>query len=372
LACSEKVWRQIIPRRFLIFRSYITIARWYNINNKAGYNIKYTQEQVEEIFKEKGCILLSQYKNVKDLLKYICKCGIKGEITFEKIRKQKHGCKYCTKISGYTHEEVCKYFKDHNCKLLSTYINIKSKLKYICECGNESEITFDSFKRGVRCCKCGLEKHHAKLRNNIEYVKQFFIDNNCTPLFDEYINGKTLLKYQCSCGSVAKIRFNDFRRGKRCNECSTERKLRSKYIKNNAPVSLQQKYLHKLFGGELNYPVGKSLLDIAFIDNKIYIEYDGSGHNLSVVLKAKTQKEFDEYEKRRKYALYRRKWKEIRIISRKDRLPSDEILTFIYNFALKILNDNNYIVFDIDNKIIKYKNNILQYNYGKLKRLRND
>jgi very-short-patch-repair endonuclease len=305
-------------------------------------------------------------------LKYICHCGSENEISFEKFRKQKKGCSFCTKIGGYSHDEVYNYFKEKNCELISQYTCIKNKLKYICECGIESKISFDNFKNGKRCFECGKENSHNKIRNDIDEIKRFFIKNKCKPLFNEYKNNKTKLKYICSCGNESEITFSDFKRGTRCSECSIQRRLKTKQIKNNAPVSIQQKYIHSLFGGELNYQEGKSSLDIAFPNEKIYVEYDGGGHDLSVKLKSKTQKEFDEKEKRRRYALYRRGWKEIRIISRTDKLPTDIVLCQIFQYGINILNDFNYIVFDIDAGIIKYKDNIINYNYGKLKRFRND
>jgi hypothetical protein len=43
---------------------------------------KYNLDQIKEIFKNNDCELLSKdYKNNKDILKYICKCGKNKEIT---------------------------------------------------------------------------------------------------------------------------------------------------------------------------------------------------------------------------------------------------------------------------------------------------
>lgn len=54
----------------------------------------------------------------------------------------------------YTFEIVKNIFKEQKCELLEhDYKNTKQKLKYICNCGNESVITFESFKNGTRCKK---------------------------------------------------------------------------------------------------------------------------------------------------------------------------------------------------------------------------
>lgn len=58
-----------------------------------------------------------------------------------------------------TYEYVEKYFKEEGCKLLETeYKNNSTKMKYICTCGDINEISFDSFKQGCKCKKCGYKK----------------------------------------------------------------------------------------------------------------------------------------------------------------------------------------------------------------------
>jgi len=114
-----------------------------------------------------------------------------------------------------------------------------------------------------------------------------------------------------------------------------ERSMRTQYLNGNMKCSSQQKYIHNLLGGKLNYPVNRFSLDIAFPEDKIYIEYDGGGHNLSVKLGNKSLLEFNNREIMRYYILKREGWKMIKIISPKDYLPSDKILLEEYNKALE-------------------------------------
>jgi hypothetical protein len=142
-------------------------------------------------------------------------------------------------------------------------------------------------------------------------------------------------------------------------------------IKNGSfQSSRQQNYLHSLLGGNINYVVGRCLLDIAFLDDNFYIEYDGSGHDLSVQFGDLTKEEFDRKELSRKYFLKNLGWKEIRIISKEDFLPSDAILLEMFDIAKDYLKSNhNWIKFDIDNnKIItsQFENDI---NYGRLRKI---
>lgn len=149
-------------------------------------------------------------------------------------------------------------------------------------------------------------------------------------------------------------------------------RFKNMYKNGTAPCSTQQKYLYELLGGELNYPVDNCLLDIAFIDEKIYVEYDGSGHDLRVKFGSETQESFNKKNKKRSYFLSNRGWKEIRIISNKDLLPSDEKILEIIQFAKDYLNtDHHYIKFDIDNSKIKCSQFEKDYDFGELRIIKN-
>lgn len=151
------------------------------------------------------------------------------------------------------------------------------------------------------------------------------------------------------------------------NEEIKQKSLNTMYKNQSGICSTQQKYIFNLLGGKLNYPVNYCMLDIAFPDELIYLEYDGSGHNLSVQLNTITQNQFNIKEIKRRYFLKSKKWKEIRIISRKDKLPSDEVIFLMTEFAKEYLNKgNSWIRFDIDNKIIYCSQFKIKCDFGKL------
>ena len=89
---------------------------------------------------------------------------------------------------------------------------------------------------------------------------------------------------------------------------------------NNVSTSIPQKQLHKLINGFLNFPVGMYPIDIAFPDEKIAVEYNGGGHDLSVKFHAVTREQFIRKEIKRKYFLLNRKWNIITIITPTDKL----------------------------------------------------
>ena len=136
-------------------------------------------------------------------------------------------------------------------------------------------------------------------------------------------------------------------------------------------TSKQQIYLHQLYGGILNYSSGTPILDIAFPEINTYCEYNGGGHKLKVTFGILSEKEFRNKELRRYHYLKDMGWKAIFIDSDDDLLPSDEILQEIKSMALKYLETENWIKFDINNNMIISKNIKINYDYGKLRKIKN-
>lgn len=230
---------------------------------------KHTLVHVQNYFKEQGCELLeTEYKNANTKMKYLCNCGNKSTMTFANFQKGKR-CRKCSGYEKHTFEDVQKYFKEQDCELLSTeYIDNRTKMKYICSCKNISETTFGHFKKGVRCRKCsGYEKH------TFEDVQKYFKEQECELLSIEYINCDTKLNYICNCGNKSEISYDSFRRGSRCNICKNKtEKIVSEFI--------ESKYTNIIFQPKFEWCKNKTFLPFDFLlDNeKVIIEVDGIQH----------------------------------------------------------------------------------------------
>jgi hypothetical protein len=186
---------------------------------------------------------------------------------------------------------------------------------------------------------------------------------NKSPVQNEYVKSKMLATMRKNHGVDYAQQSKKIR----------EKTIQRMYENGNAPCSTQQKYIHNLIDGELNFPQNGTWLDIAFPDEKIYVEYDGRGHDLSVQLDQVARKEFDNKERRRWYALYSKGWREIRIISTKDKLPSDEKILEMMDFAKGYLNTGrHYIKFKIDEGIVKTSQFETTYDFGKLRKIKNN
>ena len=119
------------------------------------------------------------------------------------------------------------------------------------------------------------------------------------------------------------------------------------YVNGTSPSSRQQRHIHSLIGGELNYPVDRLALDIAFPDEKIYVEYDGNGHELGIRMGTFTNAEFKQRQDNRNTFLRYQGWKLIRIISPYDYLPSDEVMITIVRDAKVALKVKDEVVIDL-------------------------
>jgi hypothetical protein len=190
---------------------------------------KYNIDDIRKEFEKRNFILLeNEYINTKTYMRFICDKGHETQITYQRFLKG-HGCKECSRIKlgnkmRKTIEEVRKIFEENGCILLSTeYKQASQKLKYICECGNESEITFNHFQSGERCKECGRKKLAEQFKHDYEYVYNIFKDNGCVLLEDEYINGHNTMRYICVCGRESETTLANFMKGARCKQCFADK-----------------------------------------------------------------------------------------------------------------------------------------------------
>lgn len=153
-----------------------------------------------------------------------------------------------------------------------------------------------------------------------------------------------------------------------------EKICKTLYENGTQKASKQQRYLHDTYGGELNYSIKYYDVDICFPEEKIYLEYDGGGHDLRVALGQLTQEEFDQKEIVRNNILRREGYKRIKIISSRDLLPADQILLRMLSDAKHyffLYPDHSWIEFNIDTSSLRnaeHKDGI-PYNYGELRKI---
>jgi len=137
--------------------------------------IKYTYQQVQDIFSQRNCVLLSTtYNNQLEKMEYTASCSHNNHISVKEILIG-HGikCRNCA-LEIPTYESMSSYFESKNCKLTYTkdefenyYINNKQKINYIASCGHENNVcwkNFQSLNQGINCPKCVNKNTGEKLK----------------------------------------------------------------------------------------------------------------------------------------------------------------------------------------------------------------
>ena len=249
----------------IAYSHFIGVNNCRNCTDKA----KLSYEYVYNYFKEHKCELLdTEYKNYDTKMKYKCNCGNISNITFDSF-KQGTRCMNCKGTPKYTQEYVESFFEKNDCKLLGEYINAKKKVKYICICKNESEITFGHFQKGVRCQKCsGTETL------TFDFVKEYFEKSKCILISTEYINAKTNLNYICECGNESNISYDSFRKGSRCKSC------RGSHTEKIVLDFLEDKYTNIISQPKYDWCKNITYLpfDFSLENKKTILEIDGGQH----------------------------------------------------------------------------------------------
>lgn len=132
--------------------------------------------------------------------------------------------------------------------------------------------------------------------------------------------------------------------------------LKTKFERGNQSTSKGQRYVCECVNGLLNYPLYIMSLDVALVDEKIDIEYNGSGHNLPVRANNITEEEFIAKEDKRRHQVIDFGWKLVEICNPNDKEISEEWIIDFVNMCKEKFNttDINYISVDINTSEIKY------------------
>ncbi len=129
-------------------------------------------------------------------------------------------------------------------------------------------------------------------------------------------------------------------------ESVREQIANTKYKNGTGGASVEQERICNLLGGVLNFPVGKYLVDIKI--NNIVVEYDGSGHCLSVLYGLMSEHDFHNKEKMREDFIISKGYKIIRIKHIEGTEISDDEYIRIYYYCLEMLKDKSIVVYDVD------------------------
>jgi len=309
-------------------------------------------------------------------------------------------CEYIKQnINSIIHKDCCMECRNikrkesnllqYNVENTSSLIHVKNKTKntWLNNYGVDNPMKNEDIKN--KAILTNYEKYNHKFYSQTNESKERALKTNMQRYGAKtYLNTKegldklrktNLNKYGCEYVTQVeefknkKVNTNLSKYGTKTPCENTEikmKQIKTLYQNGTAPCSNQQKYIYNLIGGELNYPFSRCNLDIAFTEEMIYIECDFGGHELSVKLGNETKEEFNERQRKRWYALYNNNWKEIRIISITDKIPQDDKIIEIIQYAKEYLNSgHSWIHFDIDNGKIICSQYEKEYNFGELRKI---
>ena len=251
------------------------------------------------------------------------------------------------------------------------------------------------------CAKCGtvhivetfMNKYGvsspAKLEDTIQKMKRTMIARYGVQYFSQSteLREKTIQTWQQKYGVDNPAKDNDVKK-KTVQTCrnifgvdhpAQSFEVRKKmcetfYANSSQKASKQQCHINNLYQGILNYPIKYYNVDIYLPNDNLVVEYDGGGHMLNVVTGRETLDEYNHKEIVRYNVIKYEGYKQMRIISSRDLLPSDSILLQMLDEARNYFSttSHSWITYDIDQSLMfnaEHKDGI-HYSYGELRTIK--
>lgn len=154
-----------------------------------------------------------------------------------------------------------------------------------------------------------------------------------------------------------------------------ERITRTLYANSSQKASKQQRYINNLYQGILNFPIAQYNVDIYLLNDNLIIEYDGGFHMGNVITGRETQEEFNQKEIIRNNVIKREGYKQMKIASLKDKLPSDQILFQMLQEARQYFSDypeHSWIEYNISTSTLRNAENPngIPFDFGELRTIK--
>jgi len=306
--------------------------------------LNYTQQKEKNIIKKDACLKCRKHKLIEsNQLKY----GVNSTSQIPEVKKKQME----TNLKKYGFTNAAK----------SEIIKEKMKKTSLERYGYESPFSSPEVQEKIN--KTNQEKYGVDYPFQSQEIMKKVKETNLklygyeNPIQNELIKSRALMTNLKKYGVKNPFELEEFQIKAKNTIYNNDTGARSK----------QQIYISTLLKGILNYPVRYYLLDIAFPDENVFIEYNGGGHDLCVKLGTMTQEEYTQKEIVRNNILKREGWKNITIISRKDYLPNDKIIKKMLEDGKSIFaQGRSWVVFDIDNNNYCYFNFKEAYDYGTL------
>lgn len=243
----------------------------------------YTTDSVRELFREKGCELLTDtITSTTQDLDYICKCGHRNTIQLYRFKRgQGIECPTCVGNKKKTIDEVSGFFEKNGCILLTKeYKWNRQKVDYIAQCGHRHTIKVSAFYEGEgrKCPACVMRENHEKrIRYTAEQQADILRKRGCV-LIKPCRTTNDKMVYIAQCGHKHEMRIEYFLKGFGfvCDKCTLKRTSVGEIVVKDVLDSLGIKYERqfKIKTSDCNF----QRLDFYLPDFGVAIEYNGRQH----------------------------------------------------------------------------------------------
>lgn len=125
-------------------------------------------QKIRTLFESAGCRVIECAEDTAHKVRYIAQCGHENHMDYNHFKAGGgRVCASCSRSVRYAYDYVREAFEQRDCELLeSTYVNCKTPMRYIAQCGHESSIRFDTFLNAsgasLRCRACHKHTYHEE------------------------------------------------------------------------------------------------------------------------------------------------------------------------------------------------------------------
>ena len=224
--------------------------------NATSWNYDSVKEYIESF----GCKLISNnYTNMRDKITIECgECHNEYSCSFYSFVKTKN--KKCRKCVGkslrpykYSIQKIREMADNNGCELLSEeYVDVYSKLKFKCSCGNLFETNVNEFVNSnkTRCNLCGIKSSANSKFLSVEYIRNKVLEiSDCELLSTEYVSAHKKLKFRCWCGEEFERSWANFtnpnkRRCRKCNQRESNLEKSVRTVLEELKIKFTQQYTY--------------------------------------------------------------------------------------------------------------------------------
>ncbi|AEA07205.1 conserved hypothetical protein [Lausannevirus] len=170
--CSKerKLKKKTFEKKALCASCAIRTLGYDTLEDSFGF-LKAEYEDASEKLSKHGLTLLETKQTFTSAKKCVClcECGKKHRVLLSSFEKESY--RPCplkrtrTGLNSTKEDKIRELFKERGCEYIGPYINNKTLTKYICSCGQESEVRVHAMKENWKGCReCSYKSRAEALR----------------------------------------------------------------------------------------------------------------------------------------------------------------------------------------------------------------